>query len=76
MKPGPEPGSPKARNGGLAVKAKYGIEHFRRIGREGGARLKETGADFSELGTRGGAATLARHGREHYKRIGRKGGKN
>ena len=72
----PTPGTPNARHGGEATKAKYGTEYYSRLGKKGGAVVKETyGPDhYSEIGTKGGAVTNERHGNEHYSRIGAMGG--
>jgi len=72
----PSNGESRGRNGGKAVRAKYGVEFFREIGRKGGNALKERGADYTELGRSGGEVTKARHGSAHYAEIGRKGGRN
>ena len=66
----------RGRNGGRAVREKYGVEFFREIGSKGGNSLKERGADYVQLGRLGGEVTKARHGSEHYSEIGRKGGRN
>ncbi|MHB8620125.1 MAG: general stress protein [Chloroflexota bacterium] len=66
----------RGKNGGKAVREKYGPEFFREIGRKGGNALKERGANYAELGRVGGQATKERHGSEHYAEIGRKGGRN
>ncbi|MDE3076644.1 MAG: general stress protein [Chloroflexota bacterium] len=66
----------RGRNGGKAVRAKYGVEFFREIGRKGGNALKSLGANYVELGRSGGEVTKARHGSAHYAEIGRKGGRN
>jgi general stress protein YciG len=68
--------SSRGRNGGRAVREKYGVEFFREIGRKGGNSLKHRGADYVALGRMGGEVTKARHGSEHYSEIGRKGGRN
>jgi general stress protein YciG len=63
--------------GGQAVKAKYGPEFFREIGRKGGQAIKDRGLDYlREIGRLGGEATKARHGAAHYAEIGRKGGQH
>jgi len=46
--------------GGRTTKARYGDEHFGRIGKIGGKK--------------GGETTKERYGSEFYQRIGRKGG--
>jgi len=66
----------RGKNGGRAVREKYGVEFFREIGRKGGNSLKERGANYVELGRLGGEVTKARHGSQHYSDIGRKGGHN
>jgi general stress protein YciG len=73
---GPVPGSEQARRGGSAVREKYGVEFYARIGKQGGTAVKQKrGPDFySEIGHKGGAATAAKHGTEFYSRIGKKGG--
>ncbi len=38
---GPEPGSDNAKNGGNAVKQRYGTDYYSKIGKKGGARVKE-----------------------------------
>jgi general stress protein YciG len=68
--------SSRGKNGGKAVREKYGVDFFRQIGRKGGNSLKERGANYVELGRMGGEVTKARHGSEHYSEIGRKGGRN
>lgn len=68
--------SSRGKNGGRAVRDKYGVDFFREIGRKGGNSLKERGANYTELGRMGGEVTKARHGSEHYSEIGRKGGRN
>jgi hypothetical protein len=65
----------RRRNGGLKVKERYGVEHFREICRKGGATTKSQRPDYAELGRKGGNATNERHGQAHYKRIGSLGGK-
>ena len=61
--------------GGNAVKAKYGPEFFREIGRKGGQAIKDRGVEYlRDIGRQGGEATKARHGSAHYAEIGRKGG--
>jgi len=76
-KRGLKPGTPQAKHGGEAVKAKYGTEFYAAIGKKGGAALKEThGSEhYAEIGKKGGTVTNARHGSEHYSRIGTIGGK-
>ena len=69
-------GSSRGKNGGRAVRDKYGVDFFREIGRKGGNSLKERGANYVELGRMGGEVTKARHGSDHYSEIGRKGGRN
>ena len=44
----------RGKNGGKAVREKYGVEFFREIGRKGGQSLKERGDDYAELGRIGG----------------------
>ncbi|HEU0168759.1 MAG TPA: hypothetical protein VFS62_13360 [Chloroflexota bacterium] len=66
----------RGKNGGRAVREKYGVDFFREIGRKGGNSLKDRGANYQELGRLGGEVTKARHGSEHYSAIGRKGGRN
>ena len=66
----------RGKNGGRAVRDKYGVDFFREIGRKGGNSLKERGANYVELGRMGGEVTKARHGSDHYSEIGRKGGRN
>jgi len=75
-KRGPKPGTPQARNGGLATWDKYGIESYRAWGKQAGeANLRRRGpAFFAEIGRKGGAATKERMGTEHYRRIGAIGG--
>jgi len=75
-KSGPTPGTPNARHGGEATKAKYGTEHYSRLGKKGGTAVKEAyGPEhYSEIGKKGGAVTNERHGNEHYSRIGAMGG--
>jgi general stress protein YciG len=68
--------SSRGKNGGRAVRDKYGVDFFREIGRKGGNSLKERGANYVELGRMGGEVTKARHGSDHYSEIGRKGGRN
>ena len=68
--------SSRGKNGGRAVRDKYGVDFFREIGRKGGNSLKERGANYVELGRMGGEVTTARHGSDHYSEIGRKGGRN
>ena len=53
---GPKPGSPNAKNGGNAVKEKYGKDYYKKIGTKGGAATKET-ADYNKMGTKGGNTT-------------------
>jgi len=76
-KGGSIPGTPQAKRGGEATKAKYGAEHYFRIGKKGGAAVKEAYGHehYSEIGKKGGAVTNERHGNEHYVRMGTKGGK-
>lgn len=73
-KRGPKPGTPQARHGGEAVKAKYGIEHYRHLGQIGGAAVRDSGMDYAIIGSKGGNATKARYGVEHFREAGRKGG--
>jgi len=40
-KGGSIPGTPNARHGGQATKAKYGTEHYSRLGKKGGTAVKE-----------------------------------
>jgi len=68
--------SSRGKNGGRAVREKYGVDFFREIGRKGGNSLKQRGANYVELGRMGGEVTKARHGSDHYSEIGRKGGRN
>ena len=63
------------RRGGEAVKAKYGREHYARIGQVGGAKVAERGpAFFSAIGQIGGSKVRDTHGAEFYREIGSKGG--
>jgi uncharacterized protein len=63
-------------NGGNTVKAKYGPDFFREIGRKGGQTIKNRGVDYlREIGRQGGEATKIRHGSTYYSEIGRKGGR-
>jgi uncharacterized protein len=72
-----KPRSGETAKGGQAVKAKYGPEFFREIGRKGGQAIKDRGLDYlREIGRLGGEATKARHGAAHYAEIGRKGGQH
>ncbi len=72
-----KPRSGETARGGQAVKAKYGPEFFREIGRKGGQAIKDRGLDYlREIGRLGGEATKARHGAAHYAEIGRKGGQH
>jgi len=75
-KTGPKPGTPQAKRGGKAVKAKYGAAYYAEIGKKGGTVVSEArGPEFyREIGKKGGTVTTERHGREHYVRIGTKGG--
>ncbi len=75
-KKGPAPGSPAARRGGNAVRAKYGVDFYAQIGKLGGDAVKQAkGADFySQIGHKGGETTKRNHGPEYYVEIGRKGG--
>lgn len=57
--------SEAGRKGGLTTRERYGRDHFREIGRNGGL----TG------GAKGGLTTRARYGHEHFEAIGRKGGR-
>jgi general stress protein YciG len=77
-KRGPEPGSPKAKHGGQAVRAKYGPEFYSRIGKKGGEKVKEKrGPQFyAEIGKKGGESTKRQQGSEFYSRIGKKGGEH
>ncbi len=76
-KRGPTPGTPQAKHGGEAVKAKYGSAYYAEIGKKGGAATHETyGPEhYSEIGKKGGTVTTERYGSEHYSRIGTTGGK-
>jgi hypothetical protein len=69
---GPKPGSEEAKRGGRAVREKYGLTHYQRMGQIGSAQLKDRrGPDyFRELGRRGGKATHERYGADHFGRIG------
>ncbi|HUZ78288.1 MAG TPA: hypothetical protein VMV93_11980 [Chloroflexota bacterium] len=68
-------GAPARLTGGDAVKAKYGPEFFREIGRKGGQTIRERGVEYlREIGRTGGETTKARHGIGHYAQIGRIGG--
>ncbi len=61
--------------GGEAVKAKYGSDFFREIGRKGGQTIRNRGVEYlREIGRAGGESTKARHGTSHYAEIGRIGG--
>ena len=71
-----DPAISRGKNGGKAVREKYGVEFFREIGRKGGNALKDRGVDYVELGRVGGEVTKERHGSQHYADIGRKGGRN
>jgi uncharacterized protein len=75
-KRGPEPGSPKAKHGGQAVREKYGPEFYSKIGKKGGEAVKEKlGPSFyAEIGKKGGESTKRQQGPEFYSRIGKKGG--
>ena len=55
----PEQAARAGKKGGLSVKARYGIEHFRKMGHVGGSALA------AKVGTEGMAALgKARHGKE------------
>ena len=74
-KRGPVAGTEVAKHGGQAVKAKYGPEFFARIGKKGGATMKQRGPDyFAEIGRKGGEATKQKHGSALYARAGKAGG--
>jgi hypothetical protein len=75
-RPGPRPGTPEARRGGLAAAARLGSEGYRAIGRAGGRTVRDRhGLEYyTRIGLKGGATTKARHGSEHYRRIGKIGG--
>jgi len=76
-KRGPQPGTPEAQKGGQSVRAKYGGEFFKKIGKKGGDTVKARyGQEFFEkIGKKGGETTKARHGIEFFERIGKKGGR-
>jgi general stress protein YciG len=74
---GPVPGTPQARAGGEATRAKYGgSDHFVEIGKRGGSKvLQKHGREyFAEIGKRGGVSTKRLHGQAFYAEIGRVGG--
>ena len=75
-KRGPEPGSPKAKRGGQAVREKYGPEFYARIGKKGGEAVKKKHgpAFYAEIGKKGGESTKRQQGAEFYSRIGKMGG--
>ncbi len=75
-KRGPAPGSESAKRGGAATKAKYGSEHFRKLGQAGGKRTVEVlgPAGLSEAGKKGGKAVLDKYGLEHLHEIASRGG--
>jgi general stress protein YciG len=75
-KRGPTAGTEEARQGGNMVKAKYGSEFYRQIGKKGGQAVKaRQGPDFyAEIGKRGGESTKRSQGPDFYSRIGRIGG--
>jgi len=57
-KGGSIPGTPQAKHGGEAVKAKYGTEYYSRLGKKGGLVTSERhGSEhFVRIGTKGGNA--------------------
>ena len=73
---GPRAGTENARRGGVAVREKYGLDFFARIGAIGGKKVRERrGADFyADIGRIGGQRTRETLGAGHYERIGRMGG--
>lgn len=73
---GPRPGTPSAKHGGQAVRAKYGAAFYARIGKIGGQAVKARyGSQFySRIGRKGGEATMRQQGSEFFRRIGRRGG--
>ena len=75
-KRGAKPGTPAARRGGMAVREKYGLDYYSKIGSKGGKSLRERrGADhYSNIGRIGGQTTRDTLGLSHYERIGRMGG--
>jgi general stress protein YciG len=75
-KKGPAPGTPAAKHGGNAVRAKYGVDFYAQIGKLGGDAIKQAkGVDFyAQIGHKGGESTKRNHGPEYYVEIGRKGG--
>jgi hypothetical protein len=72
-KRGPRPGTAQAKNGGFAVRDRYGTDFYRRIGRKGGAVVRDRRGPnyFAAIGRLGGQTTLQRLGPGHFGRIGR-----
>lgn len=74
------------RKSGNRLKEKYGIEHFKIIGKKGGnaraQKMMEEGIPselrnkLSEAGRKGGTQTKKKYNRDFYVNIGRKGGLN
>jgi hypothetical protein len=64
------------RKGGNAVRDKYGVEYYRRIGKSGGDALKaKRGVSYySTLAQKGGQAFVARYGVDSFSQLGKKGG--
>jgi uncharacterized protein len=75
-KRGPQPGTPAARHGGMAVRDKYGLDYYSKIGSKGGKTVRERqGPDFfANIGRMSGQTTRDMLGLGHYERIGRLGG--
>lgn len=73
---GPAAGTEQAKQGGKAVKAKYGLEFYAQIGKKGGETVKQQHgpAYYAEIGQRGGQATKRTQDAAYYSRIGKPGG--
>ena len=74
-KRGPVAGTEQAKRGGQAVREKYGLDFYARIGKKGGETVKQRGPDFyAAIGRKGGESTKREHGVAFYSRIGKVGG--
>ncbi|MEO6888989.1 MAG: general stress protein [Ktedonobacteraceae bacterium] len=55
---------------------KYKEDHYQRIGKKGGTKLKETrGSEYyREIALKGGQANASKYDTNHFSKIGKKGG--
>lgn len=64
------------RKGGNVTKERLGSEHYKAIGKKGGATMAARGpAFYEEIGKKGGQTMKEKYGKDFFKVIGRMGGK-